>query len=251
MAALEHRPSPPACCADALSDAVEDYLKALYHLTADGAAGTVSGLAARLDVSAPSASSMVKRLVRAGLAARDDEQGIHLTDHGRWHALQIVRRHRLLETFLSRALGLSWDELHAEAETLEHALSERLADRIATALGDPEVDPHGDPIPPKVGRHDERWREPLDATPAGRRFTVERVSDRDSEALRHLADLGIRPGTTLRVRQRDPFGGPVWVEVDDRVEPLGAGLTAIVYGVVHPAQGPPSPSSSDPATPEG
>jgi len=249
MAALEHPSASSACCAEELSDAAEDYLKALYHLTAGDASGTVSGLAQRLGVSAPSASSMVKRLVRAGLVARDAQQGILLTDHGRWHALQIVRRHRLLETYLARSLGLPWDEVHAEAEVLEHALSERLADRIATALGHPEVDPHGDPIPPKVGRHDEGWREPLGAAPAGRAFTVERVSDRDSEALRHLADLGIRPGATLTVRARDPFDGPLWVEVGERVEALGAGLTEIVYGVVHPPGEDGEPADVDTARP--
>jgi len=125
-----------------------------------------------------------------------------------------------------------WDEVHAEAELLEHVLSERLEERIDAALGHPTHDPHGDPIPPRHGPHDERWGVGLDAVPPGAFFRVRRVSDRDSAALRHLGELGVRPGVVLAVERQDPFGGPLWVRIDDRSCALGTPLTRLVHGDV-------------------
>lgn len=221
-----------------MSRATEDYLKTIYHIVTRGEPVTTGLLARELGVSSPSVSAMVKRLEDARLVARPDAREVCLTADGERAALRVVRRHRLLETFLARMLDLPWDEVHAEAELLEHGLSDRLEERIDAALGHPTHDPHGDPIPPRTGQHDERWGVALDAVDAGSRFRVDRVSDRDSAALRHLGALGIVPGAEVRVEEQEPFGGPLWVVVDDVRHALGGPLTRIVHGTV--VQAPPS-----------
>ena len=175
---------------------------------------------------------MIKRLESLQLLERRKGSGVRLTAQGEHAALRIVRRHRLLETFLARVLGMTWDEVHAEAELLEHALSDRLEERIDIALGHPTHDPHGDPIPPRHGRHKEAWGRRLDGVPAGDRFRVERVSDRDSAALRHLGVLGVVPGALIEVEELAPFGGPQWVKIDGQRHALGAPLTRLVHGRV-------------------
>lgn len=227
-----------SCCE--LSPSMEDYLKAVLQLGADATGVTTTSVAHRVGVAPPSASVMLRRLREAGLVAGAAGHELALTAHGRRHALRVVRRHRLVETFLAEVLEVPWDEVHAEAERLEHALSPALEDRIARRLGEPSHDPHGDPIPPREGEHDEAWPDPLDGAPIGARFVVERVSDRDSEVLRYLDRLGIRPGTTLVVEERDPFGGPVWVEVAGRSRPLGPPLTRLVHGTVEEVDGRPA-----------
>jgi DtxR family transcriptional regulator, Mn-dependent transcriptional regulator len=212
--------------------AVEDYLKAIYHLSFRGETPSTSRIAQWLGISAPSVSGMVKRLEAGGLVARPEDGSVRLTARGEAEALRVVRRHRLLETFLVEVLGVGWDEVHDEAEVLEHALSERLEDRIDELLGHPTHDPHGDPIPPRSGAHDERWADPLAGAPVGVGFRVERVSDRDSAALRYLADLGIRPGAILEIEERAPFGGPLWVRLGGDRHALGAPLTRAVHGTV-------------------
>jgi DtxR family transcriptional regulator, Mn-dependent transcriptional regulator len=214
----------------AMSRATEDYLKAIYHLGTHGDPVTTGLLAHELGVSSPSVSAMVKRLQDGELIDRSDARSIRLTGAGEREALRVVRRHRLLETFLARALGVPWDEVHAEAELLEHALSERLEQRIDAALGHPTHDPHGDPIPPRDGPHTEEWGVSLENVPAGSRFRVERVSDRDSAALRHLGRLGVVPGAVLDVEDQAPFGGPYWVRVDGERHALGIPLTRLVHG---------------------
>jgi DtxR family transcriptional regulator, Mn-dependent transcriptional regulator len=225
--------SPHARCCD-LSASAEDYLKALFHLGADQGHATTTTLAERVGVSAASASAMLRRLRDAGLVAGATGRDVSLTEHGRRHALRVVRRHRLIETLLAEVLDMPWDEVHAEAEVLEHVLSPALEERIAARLGHPTHDPHGDPIPPREGEHDEAWPEPLERAPVGARFRVERVSDRDSEALRYLDRLGVRPGATLTVGERDPFGGPQWIEIEGRSEALGGPLARIVHGTLEP-----------------
>jgi DtxR family Mn-dependent transcriptional regulator len=173
---------------------------------------------------------MLKRLEGGDLVVHTGRGRVVLTEHGRGHALRIVRRHRLLETFLARSLAVPWDEVHAEAEILEHALSERLEDRIDAALGHPDRDPHGDPIPPRCGPHREDWDTPLAGAARGDEFAVERVSDRDSEALRYLAGLGIRPGVRLAVGELAPFGGPLWVRLGEHTHALGAPLVRLIHG---------------------
>jgi DtxR family transcriptional regulator, Mn-dependent transcriptional regulator len=215
-----------------LSGASEDYLKAMYHIAHRGEAVTTGLLAAELGVASPSVTAMIKRLQEIELVDRAGPRELRLTGAGERAALRVVRRHRLLETFLAQVLDVPWDEVHAEAELLEHVLSERLEERIDAALGHPTHDPHGDPIPPRHGAHDERWGVGLDAVPAGARFRVRRVSDRDSAALRHLGELGVRPGVVVTVERQDPFGGPLWVRIEDRNCALGVPLTRLVHGDV-------------------
>lgn len=235
LAAAAYEPSLP-CCSTEHSETVEDYLKAIFHSSSSGEPAATALVAERLGVAAPSVSAMVKRLQEGDLVEHAGRGRVMLTAHGRAHALSIVRRHRLLETFLHQSLDVPWDEVHAEAEALEHALSERLEDRIDAALGHPIRDPHGDPIPPKAGTHEERSESPLDRAAPGTSFLVQRVSDRDSDALRYLDALGIRPGVTLAVEERAPFGGPLWVQVGDQRHALGGPLTHLVYG--HTADSP-------------
>lgn len=212
----------------------EDYLKAVYGLLSCGEQATTGAVARRLGVASPSASAMFKRLESQHLVERPPGGGLRLTPQGERAALRVVRRHRLLETFLARTLNMSWDEVHAEAELLEHAVSDRLEERIDEALGRPARDPHGDPIPPRSGRHREDWGEPLDGARCGDRFRIERVSDRDSESLRYLGALGLVPGALIEVGEKVPFGGPQWVRVDGRCHALGPPLTRLVHGSVEP-----------------
>lgn len=208
--------------------AVQDYLKTIYLLGAEGHAVTTTELAERLQVSPASVTAMVKRLAAESLLEHRRYHGVRLTPAGEALALRMVRRHRLVETFLHRVLGVPWDEVHAEAEQLEHAISERLEERIAAALGDPDRDCHGDPIPPKQGRHDEVPDQPLDEVGAGERVRVARVSDRDPAALRYLAELRVVPGTELVVEDRSPFGGPTWVRIGRQRHPLSPQLSEFI-----------------------
>jgi DtxR family Mn-dependent transcriptional regulator len=219
------------CCEITHSEVVEDYLKTVFALETRGEPTGTSALAEKLDVAAPTVSAMLKRLAAAGLVSRPDLHTVELTDHGRRHAVGIVRRHRLIETFLADVLAVPWDQVHDEAEVLEHGVSDRLLERIDALLGHPARDPHGDPIPPASGGHDEHWTASLAAAEPGCRFRVERVSDRDSDALRHLGRMGIRPGVVVEVDHRDPFGGPLWVRVGDgSCQGLGPALADLVHG---------------------
>jgi DtxR family Mn-dependent transcriptional regulator len=194
-----------------LTVAVQDYLKAIYVLEASGERVTTSALATRMGVSAPSATAMTKRLDELGLVERVPHRGVALTDAGRRGALEVVRHHRLLERYLVDRLGLSLDAVHAEAELLEHALSEELEAKIDEALGFPTHDPHGDPIPDRELRlvHGES-RSLLDLEP-GTRGAVARVPDGDSELLRYLGELGLVPDASVEMLAQAPFGGPVTV----------------------------------------
>ncbi|MDQ4064650.1 MAG: metal-dependent transcriptional regulator, partial [Actinomycetota bacterium] len=160
-----------------------------------------------------SATNMLKRLAEAGLVQHAPYRGVRLTEPGRRIALEVVRHHRLLETYLVEALGVPWDEVHAEAEVLEHVLSETLEERIAARLGDPAVDPHGHPIPSKDLDAPPPPARTLWACEIGERVTVERVSDESPEALRYLASIGIAPGAEIEVTDRGPVEGPLFVAV--------------------------------------
>jgi DtxR family Mn-dependent transcriptional regulator len=194
-----------------LTVAVQDYLKAIYVLESSGQRVTTSALARRMGVSAPSATAMTKRLDELGLVERLPYRGVALTETGRLGALEVVRHHRLLERYLVDRLGLSLDEVHAEAELLEHALSEELEAKIDAELGFPTHDPHGDPIPDRDLRlvHSD-LRTLLDLEP-GTRASISRVPDGDSDLLRYLDDLGLVPGSDLELIAYAPFGGPVTV----------------------------------------
>jgi DtxR family transcriptional regulator, Mn-dependent transcriptional regulator len=211
------------------SSSVQDYLKAIYSL-ARGGPVTTTGLAARLQVTPASVTAMVKRLAAQGLLRHRRYRDIELTERGLALALEVIRHHRLLEAYLHKALGMSWDKVHEEAEVLEHVLSEELEDRIAELLGHPTHDPHGDPIPPKtaVGEFVEVVHVPLAEFEPGA-ATVERVSDRDPEALRYLEQLGLVPGRSIEVESHEPFGGPVWVKVGRKRHGVGRELAGTVY----------------------
>jgi DtxR family Mn-dependent transcriptional regulator len=226
-----------ACCAAAASTAMGKYLRVIYLLSFKAQCVTTSEVAARLGVAAPSVSAMLRRLDAAGLLTASGAGGIVLSDHAERHARDVVRRHRLIETFLVQAAGMSWDEVHHEAEALQDVVSDRLIERIDATLGHPHRDPHGDPIPqPSDGSADgyaEEWSPALAGVPAGQSFRIDRISDEDSTALQYLAGLGVRPGVVLQVLDREPFGGPVWVEVGGQRRALGGPLTQLVHGVVN------------------
>lgn len=204
---------------DRPSPAVQDYLKAIYTVReadaeADGPV-TTSQVAEALGVTAASASNMLARLDQLGYVAQVKRQGVVLTDSGRLAALEVVRHHRLLETFLVDRLGLSWDEVHREAEVLEHHISETLEARIEEELGHPERDPHGHPIPSATGAIPATRARRLSDVDDGVAGVVVSVSDHDPALLRFLAELGLTPGRRVRVVDRAPFGGPIRMRVDD------------------------------------
>ena len=199
------------------SSAVQDYLKGIYLLTEGGDSEpvTTSSLARQLGVSAASATNMLKKLDQGGLVEHAPYRGVRLTVSGRRVALEVLRHHRLLETYLVEALGVPWDQVHDEAEVLEHVLSEELEERISARLGHPRTDPHGHPIPSKdLSEPPPPARRLWDAS-VGENVRVDRVSDSSAEALRYLASLGISPGTRVEVKGRGPLEGPLFVVVDN------------------------------------
>ena len=210
-----------------MSPAAQDYLKALYlegepDSRADESLVSTTTLSQRLGVSAASATNMLKKLDALGLVSHVPYHGAELSDNGRRVALEVIRHHRLLETYLAEALGVPWDEVHAEAEVLEHVLSEGLEERIAAHLGHPTLDPHGPPIPSKDGSVPRISERRLWDASIGERVLVERVSDAHPDGLRYLARIGIRPGTPLVVTGRGPVGGPLFVEAPESGPPAQA-----------------------------
>jgi DtxR family Mn-dependent transcriptional regulator len=198
-----------------LSGPVEDYLKAIYDLERVGEVASTNDIALRLAISPASVSGMVRRLADQGLITHEPYRGVRLTSDGRTAALRTLRRHRILECYLSEVLGYPWDRVHEEAERLEHAASEELIERMAATLGDPVQDPHGAPIPTRDGRVEESSLHTLAEMGQGARLRVRRVEDEDAERLRYLAELGIRPGALVRILDKAPFGGPITLWVDD------------------------------------
>jgi DtxR family Mn-dependent transcriptional regulator len=209
------------------TEAVEDYAKTIYALAAreSGPVGT-SALATMLGVSPGTVTSMLKRMAEGGLVAYEPYHGVRLTAAGERVALEVIRHHRLLESYLAEALGMPWDQVHAEAEVLEHYISEDLERRIAEKLGDPIRDPHGDPIPSAELDIPDQATLPLTELKPGDAATFERVSDRDPEMLRYLGERGIQPGVALVIRSREPFEGPLFVEVAGAEHVLGHRLAA-------------------------
>ena len=208
------------------SPAVEDYAKAIYTLQrrADSPV-TTTALAERLDVSAASASGMVRRLSEIGLVKHEPYKGVELTERGNAVALEVIRHHRLLELLLAE-LGVPWDRVHDEAEVLEHHISEELEALIAERLGDPTHDPHGDPIPTADLSVDEGSSIALNDLEIGQRGRFVRVSDSDPEMLRYLSDLGLAPGEKLELIGREPFEGPLVVGFGGKQHPLGIALAS-------------------------
>jgi len=215
------------------SPAAEDYLKAIYALGRTGEAATTSALAERLGVSGASVTGMLKKLAEAGLVAHEKYQGARLTEPGRLVAVETIRHHRLVETYLHQALGVPWDRLHAEAEAWEHVLSEDLEARMDAALGHPTHDPHGDPIPTPDLELDEADHVPLARLDAGRESTVARVSDHDPALLREIGAAGLYPGTRFRLSSvTDDGDATVTLLSGDRAGAtvaLGADAAAFVF----------------------
>lgn len=212
-----------------LTGQAEDYLKAIYELEQHGEAAGTNDIAARLAIAPASVTGMIQRLARLGLVESERYRGARLTDAGRTAALQLIRRHRIIESYLVQRLGFGWEHVHDEAERLEHAASDELIARMAAAIGNPTQDPHGAPIPSADGRVDETRLASLDGLRIGATATVRRMSDREPDFLRYLDELGIRPGATVRVLRREPFDGPITVEVDGISRSIGASAAARVF----------------------
>jgi DtxR family Mn-dependent transcriptional regulator len=207
------------------SPAVEDYAKAIYAIAQRGEGPvTTNAIAERLGVTAASASGMCKKLDELGLVTHVPYKGVELTNDGERVALEVIRHHRLLELYLAESLDVPWDRVHAEAEVLEHVLSEELEALIAAKLGNPTVDPHGDPIPTADLEIEERATESLADLRPGARATFVRISDADPEMLRYLADRGIAPGDCFEVIDKQPFEGPTFARFGDDVHVLGGAL---------------------------
>jgi DtxR family Mn-dependent transcriptional regulator len=215
---------PPALEAHDLTAAAQDYAKAIYTLESrDGAASTTE-LATLLEVRPASVSGMLRKLSALGLVEHERYRGVRLTERGRRVALEVIRHHRLVELFLVENLGMTWDEVHAEAEVLEHALSEELEELIAAKLGNPTVDPHGDPIPSRELTLAESEAPALAELEPGEAATFVRISDTEPEMLRFLGERGIVPGARLEVVDRQPFDGPLFVRVGKDRHVLGEKL---------------------------
>jgi DtxR family Mn-dependent transcriptional regulator len=217
-----------AIAGDALTGPVEDYLKAIYSLGRGTDAVATNDIAQRLVLAPASVSGMVRRLAEQGLLSYERYRGVKLTDKGRRAALRTLRRHRVIESYLSSALKYPWDRVHAEAERLEHAASEELVDRMAAAIGEPEVDPHGAPIPSRDGMMDETEYFPLAELGAGLGVRVVRVSDEDPEMLRYLGELAITPGAELLIVSKAPFDGPITLRIGMVLHSIGPALAAKV-----------------------
>lgn len=212
-----------------LTEPVEDYLKAIYEIERTGAAASTNDIAQRLSIAPASVSGMVRRLAGQGLLAYERYRGVRLTGNGRRAALRTIRRHRIIEAYLTHALGYEWDRVHAEAERLEHAASDELVDRMAAAIGDPDADPHGAPIPRADGTIDETSPDTLADLPTGARARIARVSDENGELLRYLDELGIRPGVKVRVDEVAPFDGPITLVVGRVRRSVGPELARHIF----------------------
>ena len=211
------------------SKAVQDYAKAIWSLgTRSHEPVSTSAIAERLEVSPASASAMVKRLESMGLVKREPYHGVQLSPAGERVALEVIRHHRLIETYLAEALGVPWDEVHAEAEVLEHVLSEQLEARISERLGHPSADPHGHPIPSSELEMPEVSARRLWDVRAGL-VMVERVSDAHPGSLRYLADLGVKPGVAVEVVGRGPLGGPLFVRVEKQGHALSREVAEAIW----------------------
>ncbi len=197
-----------------LTSAHEDYLKAIYVLNSQMPEVTNSALAHHLEVSPASATNMVKKLSGLKLVEYERYQSISLTAAGERVALEVLRHHRLLELYLHQELKLPWDQVHAEAERLEHVISEALEDAIAVALGNPLVDPHGDPIPTKKGQIEKVAGMPLSSAELDSPYRLVRVLMQDEERLRYLGSLGLYPNVQITLLERAPFDGPLLIDVD-------------------------------------
>jgi DtxR family Mn-dependent transcriptional regulator len=211
------------------TEAVEDYLKCIYLTQADRGEVTTVVLAERMDVSAPSVTGMLKKLAELKLVKHEPYHGVTLTPAGLKIALEVIRHHRLLELYLAEALGYSWDKVHAEAERLEHHISEEFEDKIAALLGDPITDPHGDPIPAKDGTIPDQSAIRLCDAVDGEAVIIMRVTAQDSNQLNYLGSLGIRPEASVTVTGKAPFDGPVSLRIGGHSHHIGLNLARQIF----------------------
>jgi DtxR family Mn-dependent transcriptional regulator len=208
---------------------VEDYLKTIYDLERSTGTATTTDIAHRLEIAPASVTGMVRRLAGQGLLTHEPYHGVRLSDEGQRVALLTLRRHRVIETYLARVLNYPWDEVHAEADRLEHAASDALIDRMAQAMGEPCVDPHGAPIPTRELQVDERHYAALSELALGARARIVRVSDEDPARLRYLAELGLVPGADVTVVNRAPYEGPIELRVGETMRAIGPALAADIH----------------------
>ena len=212
-----------------LSKSIEDYLKIIWGEAQGGPVAT-RGIADALGVSDASVSGMLAKLSDLGLVNHTRYHGAELTPAGERQALRLVRRHRLIETFLIEYLGFGWDEVHGEAERLEHAVSDRFTERLAARLGHPQHDPHGDPIPSAEGALPDTPDVPLTELKVGQVLEVARLKTQDADVLAYLAERHVQPGAVLRVTQQEPLGGLVEVELAGSRTALSKTLATLVRG---------------------
>ncbi|MCB9438033.1 MAG: metal-dependent transcriptional regulator [Anaerolineales bacterium] len=216
------------------SEAVEDFVKTVYKLQQRYDLVPTTEIAQALNISPPSATDMAKKLadanrLREPLLTHERYKGVRLTELGEQLALEVLRHHRLIELYLVKALGYSWDEVHEEADRLEHVISERFEARIAEFLGHPDIDPHGDPIPALDGSLPMRGDlMPLSEWPLGKQGIIGRLLDQSPEKLQYLAQKGLKPGTIIEVVEREPFDGLTHVRVEDKLHVLSQSITCMM-----------------------
>ena len=217
--------------AQPLTVSIQDYLKNIYELTESGESASTNALAAKLKISAPSVTGMIQKLAtsKPPLVEYQKHQGVTLTKDGRKAALEVIRHHRLLEAWLVQTLGYSWDEVHEEAERLEHVISEDFERRIAAAMGHPVRDPHGELIPTADLKMPEDDSTPLAALRPNQKGTIQSVKAADTDLLRHLESLGLIPGTQIEVRGYSPFDHNLTVKVGRKTMVLGLNITSKIY----------------------
>ena len=212
-----------------ITPVIEDYLKGIYSLRQSGESVRTVALAAHLNVKPPTVTAMLKTLADLQLIRYEPYRGVELTETGEQIALEIVRHHRLIELYLVEALGFSWDEVHDEAEVLEHFISEKLEARIAAYLDNPTHDPHGDPIPDLNGTLPDTTTNTLaDFSPAAQEIRVIRIRDQNADRLRYLAEIGLMPQTLIKIVVVEPFDGPVTIQIGKKKIALDRQLARLI-----------------------
>lgn len=214
-----------------ISTAIEDYLKAIWLVAQDASAST-NDLALQLKISAPSVSSMLGKLREQNFVHYEPYRGVRLTEKGEREALRLLRRHRLIETFLLEHLGYDWGEVHEEAEKLEHAVSDTFTERLDNFLDHPSHDPHGDPIPTLKGKLPVTPNTPFAELSIGETLKIARLMSQDKDVLTYLKSLAIEPSKELQLVKREPVGGLVHVEIDGAETVLSKELAMLIRGEV-------------------
>jgi DtxR family Mn-dependent transcriptional regulator len=214
-----------------LSQSIEDYLKTIYLLEAEneGKGVSTNQVAEALNISSASVTNMIKKLAGLKLVDYESYYGARLTDSGRKIALEVIRHHRLLELYLKEMMGYSWDQVHDEAEKLEHHISEQFEDRIAEMLDHPTHDPHGDPIPSKDGVMPETANEKLTDATENKPYLIGRVKDQDPDLLRYLEKIGLIPGVKVKLVEKAPFKGPLTLDIEGITQIIGHDVAEAIF----------------------